>query len=88
MEGALLGLLGSFLGCIAAYGLAGLLELVQLQMPPPPSFSRGYVASLELGMPLLLEAVVIAVVTTTLAAFYPAYRASRMVIVDAIRSAR
>lgn len=88
VEGATLGFLGAILGCAAAFGLSGLLELVQVQMPPPPSFSRGYVARLELGLPLLLEAILIAVVTTTLATVYPAYRASRMVIVDAIRSAR
>ena len=79
---------GSLLGCAVALGLSNLLDLANLQMPPPPGFSRGYPANMSLNSALVLEAVVIGTVTTALAAFYPAYRASRMNIVDAIRSAR
>ncbi|HAN29621.1 MAG TPA: hypothetical protein DCP75_18225, partial [Haliea salexigens] len=38
--------------------------------------------------PMVLEVLLIAIVTTTLASFYPAWRASRMEIVEAIRHAR
>ena len=51
-------------------------------------FPGSYFAALRLTPPMMLERCFIACITTTLAALYPALRASRMVIVDAIRHAR
>lgn len=88
LEGALLGVLGALLGVVVVIALGQLLSLLQLEMPPPPSFSRGYMAGLRLSPAMVGEVVLIAIATTTLASLYPALRASRMVIVDAIRSVR
>ncbi len=88
IEGALLGLLGAVLGVLVALGLGQLLALAQIEMPPPPTFARSYHAALLITPAMLLETVLIACVTTTLASLYPAWRASRMVIVEAIRHAR
>jgi len=88
MEGALLGLLGALLGVAVAIGIGQVLEILAIEMPPPPTFSRTYEAGLLLTPSMLLETVFIACATTTVAALYPAWRASRMVIVDAIRHAR
>ena len=57
-------------------------------MPPPPGFTRGYLAALAFTPGMVAGTVLLVVVTTTLAAFYPALRASRMVIVDALRALR
>lgn len=88
IEGAVLGLFGAMAGVLATLGLAQLLDVFQIEMPPPPGFARGYQASLLITPALILEAAILACVTTTVAAFYPALRASRMVIVDALRKAR
>lgn len=88
MEGAVLGVVGALIGIIVAFGLGQLLAMLQIEMPPPPSFSRGYMAGIKLSPAMVGEAALIAVATTTIASFYPALRASRMTIVDAIRSAR
>lgn len=88
LEGALLGLLGALLGVIVAFTLGWVLALAQIEMPPPPSFARSYLAGFRFTPGMVLETVAIACVTTTLASLYPAFRASRMVIVDAIRHAR
>lgn len=85
IEGALLGLLGAALGVLVALGLGQLLALAEIEMPPPPTFARSYHAALLITPGMVLETVLIACVTTTLASLYPAWRASRMVIVDAIR---
>tara|TARA_R110002110_G_scaffold414983_1_gene647336 strand:- start:21343 stop:22569 length:1227 start_codon:yes stop_codon:yes gene_type:complete len=85
IEGALLGLLGAALGVLVALGLGQLLALAEIEMPPPPTFARSYHAGLLITPGMVLETVLIACVTTTLASLYPAWRASRMVIVDAIR---
>lgn len=88
VEGGMLGLVGAVSGVAAAYLIAYLLRLLSIDMPPPPGFAVGYEASLSLSPGLILETVVLACVTTTLAALYPAVRASRMVIVDALRKVR
>ena len=62
--------------------------MAQIEMPPPPSFTRSYSAALLFNPAMVFETILIACVTTTLASFYPAWRASRMVIVDAIRNGR
>tara|TARA_R110002094_G_scaffold112564_2_gene109117 strand:+ start:109 stop:1332 length:1224 start_codon:yes stop_codon:yes gene_type:complete len=88
LEGALLGLLGAVLGVLVALGVGQLLALAGIEMPPPPTFARSYDAALLITPPMVLEVLLIAIVTTTLASFYPAWRASRMEIVEAIRHVR
>lgn len=88
LEAAILGVVGALLGVLLAAALAWLVAMAGIQMPPPPGFSRGYPAALQITPGAMLEALAIAVATTTLAALYPALRASRMVIVDAIRELR
>ncbi len=84
-EGALIGLLGG-LGGLALALLIGLgIDALHIEMPPPPSLTRGYIAKVLLTPGIVAEAMVIAVVTTMLASLYPAWKASRMEIVDAIR---
>lgn len=88
LEGALLGLLGAMLGVLVALALGALLQVLSIDMPPPPGFTRGYLAALAFTPGMVAGTVLLVVVTTTLAAFYPALRASRMVIVDALRALR
>jgi putative ABC transport system permease protein len=88
IEGALLGLLGALLGVVVALVLGQVLVWAEVEMPPPPGFARSYLATLLITPAMVLETVLIACITTTVASFYPAMRASRMVIVDAIRNGR
>ena len=87
-EGALLGLLGVLLGTLFAGALSLGLDALALQMPAPPGFSVGYTASIELGLPLVLRVALLSWVATVLACVWPAWRASRLEIVDALRVVR
>jgi putative ABC transport system permease protein len=88
LEGAMLGLLGVLLGITLAWVLSLGLDALALQMPPPPGFSVGYTASIELGPPLLLRVALLSWGATVLACLWPAWRASRLEIVDALRVVR
>ncbi len=88
IEGATIGVVGGIVGLALAFLIGAALGALHIEMPPPPGLTRGYVANVLIGTPIVMEAMLIAVGTTTLASLYPAWKASRMVIVDAIRHNR
>jgi putative ABC transport system permease protein len=83
-----IGLIGGTLGVALGWLLATLISKVGIPMPPPPGMSQGYTGAIMLTSRLTAEAFVLALVTTLLASVYPAWRASRMEIVDALRHQR
>jgi putative ABC transport system permease protein len=85
MESVLLGLAGGLLGLLLGYGLAELISYVGIPMPPPPGMEMGYRGAVRVTPGLLLNAFAIAFVTTVLAGLYPAWKASRLQIVDSLR---
>jgi putative ABC transport system permease protein len=87
-EGLLLGIIGGFIGLAIGYALAQAISLVGIPMPPPPGNSQGYSAQIVLTVRLALLAFIMAIVSTTLASIYPARKASRLSIVDALRHNR
>jgi putative ABC transport system permease protein len=85
VEGALVGLLGGLLGVTLGYALAQLISAIGIPMPPPPGMARGYVGRILVSPWLATEAFLLALVATLLASIMPAWKASRMNIVDALR---
>lgn len=88
LEGALLGIIGVGAGIAVAYALAALLDILQLAMPPPPGFSVGYTARIDLSVEVLVRVALLSWGATVAASVYPAWRASRLQIVDALRVVR
>jgi putative ABC transport system permease protein len=87
-EGAVLGLLGGLIGLAGGVLLAQVISAIGIPMPPPPGMSRGYTGRILVSGGLALDAFLLAIVTTLLASLYPAWKASRMAIVDALRHNR
>lgn len=85
LEGALIGITGGGLGVLLGFLLAEVISAVGIPMPPPPGMAHGYTGQILVGASLALDAVVLALVTTLIASVMPAWRASRMNIVDALR---
>jgi putative ABC transport system permease protein len=88
LEGGLIGIVGGALGVAVGIGLAGLISAIGIPMPPPPGQSQAYRAEMIVTAPASIVAFVLAVMTTLGAALYPAWRASRLRIVDALRHNR
>lgn len=84
-EGVLIGALGGIAGIVLGYLLAALISFVGIPMPPPPGMVHGYIGQILISPALAGEALVLALLTTLLASLMPAWKASRMNIVDALR---
>lgn len=84
-EGVLIGALGGVAGIVLGYLLAALISFVGIPMPPPPGMAHGYIGQILISPALAGEALVLALLTTLLASLMPAWKASRMNIVDALR---
>jgi putative ABC transport system permease protein len=87
-ESVLIGVLGGLGGTLIGYGLGSLISMIGIPMPPAPGTNVGYTAEIMVTWPLLLKGFALAVVGTILAGFYPAWKASNLVIVDALRNTR
>ena len=88
IEGTALGALGGVVGILVGYALAELISYIGIPMPPSPGMSRGFTAAIIVTPRIVVEALLLALVTTWLASLYPAWRASRLVIVEALRRNR
>lgn len=87
-EGFILGVIGGVCGLCIGIPLAHVLSLIGIPMPPPPGSNRGFMAEIMVTNSLMINALVLAIVTTLLASIYPAWKASRLIIVDALRHNR
>lgn len=87
-EGILIGCFGALLGITIGYMLAMVISSIGIPMPPPPGMSRGYIGEILVTQSIVLEALFLAVGTTFIASVYPAWRASKMNIIDALRHNR
>jgi putative ABC transport system permease protein len=87
-ESLVIGLIGGLLGLVAGTLLALLISAIGIPMPPPPGMARSYIGEIRVTWALAADSVALALATTLLAGIYPAWKASRMQIVDALRHAR
>lgn len=84
-EGVVLGLMAGVLGVGVAVLLGEIISYIGIPMPPPPGMSRGYTGRIDISTALALQGFALAFFTTVLASLIPAWKASRMNIVDALR---
>jgi len=87
-EGLILGLIGGASGTVIGYILAETISYVGIPMPPAPGMSTGFTGQIRVTPSLAAQALAIAVITSLVASLYPAWKASRLNIVDALRQNR
>jgi putative ABC transport system permease protein len=85
-EGILLGLLGSLLGIVVAYGLNFSLLAEGIPMPPGPGITRSFMVKVEL-VPLYSVAIILlGMVSSLVGSFFASIKVVRMEIGDLLRS--
>jgi putative ABC transport system permease protein len=87
-EAVLMGGLGVLMGVLLGGVLARIISEIGIPMPPTPGANFEFRAEILLTWRSIATAIVVSLITTLFAALYPAWKASRLVIVDALRIAR
>lgn len=87
LEGIFIGVLGAILSVLVGIGLAELINLNGLPMPPSPGYTRGYLAFIlwDESIDLFWFTCALSMVTAVLASIIPARRAARLQIAEAFR---
>jgi putative ABC transport system permease protein len=88
VEGMVLGLAGAGIGVALGLLAAAAISAVGIPMPPPPGMARGYVGEILITPALAAKGVLLALCSAVAGAIVPAWRASRLTVVDAIRRGR
>jgi putative ABC transport system permease protein len=84
-ESLVLGLIGVVVGVMLGILLALFISLVGIPMPPPPNANIGYTAQIRVLPGEVGSAVLVGLIATIAACILPAFRASRIRVVDALR---
>ncbi|MFZ5628659.1 MAG: ABC transporter permease [Spirochaetota bacterium] len=85
IEGIMLGLIGGAIGMLSG-GLVGVIvNNAKILLPPPPGSSEGFLLQLRLYPGSFMMGFLIAVGASFVASIYPAMKAAKLKVVDALR---
>jgi putative ABC transport system permease protein len=84
LEGAMIGLIGGVLGLLFGAVFGQIINYANIQLPPPPGYTAGYQLRILMRPSILVSSFALSLVTATLSSIYPAFKASRLNIVDAL----
>nr|WP_300439418.1 ABC transporter permease [Zoogloea sp.] len=84
-ESAIIGLAGALLGMLLGVVAALAISAIGIPMPPPPNANLGYTAYIRIVPFNLLTSGLVGFVGTVLASIVPAFKVTRMPVVDALR---
>lgn len=83
-EGLIIGVLGALLGLLIAYGLTALINNAHIMMPAPPGRTTGYPLLVDTVPMVFVGVFILMSMTTVVSTLIPAFKASRLKIVDAL----
>ena len=84
-ESAIIGLAGALLGILLGVLAALAISAIGIPMPPPPNANLGYTAYIRIVPFNLLTSGLVGFVGTVLASIVPAFKVTRVPVVDALR---
>jgi putative ABC transport system permease protein len=83
-EGLIIGLVAGGIGLVLSFILSWVINHAGLNMPPPPGYTEGYPLRVRNVLALYEGTFVFMVITAVISTLFPAYKAARMKIVDAL----
>jgi putative ABC transport system permease protein len=83
-EGIFIGIIGGFFSALFAFGLSLLINEFNILLPPPPGFTEGYPLGIRNSMDFYVQIFIATVIVSVLSSMGPAFRVTRMKIVDAL----
>ncbi len=83
-EGLFIGIIGGVLAVGFALLAGWVINSAGLMMPPPPGATEGYELLIRNQMSTFVQIFLVTVVVTTLSSIFPAFRVTRLKIVDAL----
>jgi putative ABC transport system permease protein len=84
LEGLFVGVIGGLAGLALGGGIALLINNVHIELPPPPGYTSGYRLQIMLNATIVITSFLLAACTATISSVVPAFKASRLRIVDAL----
>lgn len=84
-ESAILGLAGALIGVLLGILAALVISAIGIPMPPPPNANVGYTAFIRIIPLTLLTSGCVGFLGTVLASIVPAFKVTRLQVVDALR---
>lgn len=84
-ETLMLGLIGALIGIGLGLLIAAIVSSIGIPMPPPPNSNTGYTAYIRAVPQIIGAAALVGIAAAFLASLIPAWRVSRMPIVEALR---
>jgi putative ABC transport system permease protein len=83
-EGGFIGVIGGLGGAALAFGTSALINALEIRLPPAPGMTEGYPLMMRNEGPIYLAVFAAFVLVTAASSFWPAWRVSRLKIVDAL----
>lgn len=87
-EGLVIGLVGGVSGVVIGWVIALIVSAVGIPMPPPPGMARGFIGGIAFTPGIAASAFAVSLLIAAIASVIPAVRASRLNLIDALRSGR
>lgn len=83
-EGVLIGIFGGLLSAVFAFGISLLINRFDILLPPPPGMTDGYPLMIRNVVDFYFKIFLVTVIVAAFSSLLPAFRVTRMKIVDAL----
>ena len=85
IEGLIIGIMGGGIGIIFGIIICKIVSAIGIPMAPPPGFTKAFIRRANIVPSVLIFAFSLSVISSVLSALYPAIKATRLKVIEALR---